>query len=470
MDRDQSSLQCRGVSLRIAGGLAIAMVLAACAVMDTGPTRAPDMPLAASRCESTLGSYALPKTLLRGEVLGTEPDPAKAQTALTALNEISIADSNRIYCLDHLSSPTARDTISVVRGSLAYKEAPPREPRTSTNLLTFVSSSSIDYTADIVTKIIRAIFIGISGKPDFAPVARSLRISDKDKLKYTLADLTFDPFDIFDVIRTNQAMRPLGFCVLLEIDALDTIALEGPRFCGDGRHLRKKRELFEAAYAQYERAIDLPTRVPGILYRPRQSFRAFVFAKDDPKRPEGWRLVQIVHLRLENISPGISVGLERALFATRRTALLFDRGALRGWCVSKQSELLAAMNIPLEVVRSIVALPTAILQVRIDEVTKSEQLVAAEKSLIVTQQQYIKYLLDPKQALPSSTMTQKGVSTIDTGAPDFPADIKSVLATTAEETAARERPDFYTIDAEFGKVCSLPSTSAGTASTADSRI
>jgi len=35
----------------------------------------------------------------------------------------------------------------------------------------------------------------------------------------------------------------------------------------------------------------------------------FVFAKDDPKRPEGWRLVQIVHLRLENISPVISVGL-----------------------------------------------------------------------------------------------------------------------------------------------------------------
>ena len=126
------------------------------------------------------------------------------------------------------------------------------------------------------------------------------------------------------------------------------------------------------------------------------------------------------------------------------------------------------MNIPLEVVRSIVALPTAIFQVRIDEVTRSDQLVAAETTLIKTQREYIKFLLDPAAAKPTSGMAQKGVSTMATGAPTFPSDLKTVLTTTDAEAAAlaraaaeREAPDFGT---EFSAVCKLPSTSAGTAS------
>src|SRR6202035_5830097 len=97
------------------------------------------------------------------------------------------------------------------------------------------------------------------------------------------------------------------------------------------------------------------------------------------------------------------VGVKRAVFATRRTALLFDRGTLVGMCVRKSSELLAATDIPLEIVRSIVALPSQILLVRIDQVTKDQTLADAENKLISLQQQYLAYLANPASAKPTDS-------------------------------------------------------------------
>ena len=432
----------RMVITYVTGALS-AIALCACSVMDTGPTRAYDT-IAGARCNSTLGSYALSKTLLRIQVKGTDVDPNNARTALTALQEVSISDPNRVYCLDHLASPTAKDEISVVRGTPAFREETPRTAQTSTSLLTFVSSNTIDYTADIIRKVIRTIFIALSGDANFAPVARSLLPTDNPTI--VLADLTFDPFNIVDVVRINEALRPLGFCILLEIGSYDTVTRDGRRFCSDHKYLRQQRARFEEAYATYEQAIDLPARVPGILYRPRQPFRVFIYAKDDPGGLNNWRLVRTAHLKLENISPVLSLGVERAIFSARRTAFLFDRGALVGWCVSKRSELLAAMEIPLEVVRSIVALPSAVLMVRIDEVTKNNELLSAERDLIKVQRQYISFLLDPKATTSPIPSKSKDTTPLPTKAPSLPKDFN--FKTDTE----RQAPEFQ----DFSEVCTQP--------------
>jgi hypothetical protein len=391
-----------------------------------------------------LGSYALPKTLLRVEVKGTDLDPAKAQTIMTALEEVTVADDDRIYCLDHLSSPTAKDDINIVRGAPVI--APPygRNNQTSTNLLSFISSNSIDYTADIIRKLIRAAFIAISGKPDFTPIARSLK-ADTPDLKL-LANITFDPFSTFDVVRANSQLRSLGYCVLLEIGDVDTVAVEGQRFCSNHRYLEERRARFAEAYANYQRASDLPSSTPGILYRPRIPFRVFVYAKDDPKGSTAWKLVQTAQLKLENISPVVSIGVNRAIFSARRTAFLFDRGVLVGWCVSKRSELLSAVEIPLEVVRSIVALPTQVLQVRIDEVTKSNELLRAQTDLIKLQRQYISYILDPKADKPTST--QKASTN-----PALPTPPAAVFDPAFVGDGAREAPA-----TGFDQVCADPTS------------
>jgi hypothetical protein len=418
---------------RLLASLTAAAVLTACTVVDTESIRFPYA--AGARCDSRLGSYSLPKTVIRVEVMGTDPDPKKALTVLTALDEISIADGDRMYCLDHLASPTAKDDINVVRGMPASLPTPPRLARTSTNLLTFVASNTIDYTADIIRRIVRAIFIGISGKPDFTPVARSLKVADG--ATYPLADDTFDQFNVADVIRINRTLRPLGYCVLLELGSFDAVAQEGQRFCSDHQYLRQRRERFDEAYLAYDKAVDLPARVPGILYRPRQPFKMFVYAKDDPKGPESWRLVYTTYLKLENISPVISLGVERAIFSARRTAFLFDRGALTGWCVSKKSELLAAVEIPLEM-----------FMVRIDQATKSDELMGAERDLLKLQRQYIQYLADPKATKPTTDAKGGALTGVES-----PADAVFTPAFQAE--GDRQAAVFD----EFNPVCAAPAQS-----------
>jgi hypothetical protein len=152
-------------------------------------------------------------------------------------------------------------------------------------------------------------------------------------------------------------------------------------------------------------------------------------------------------MKLENISPVISLGVERAIFAARRTALLFDRGTLVGWCVSKSSELLAAMDIPLEVVRSIVALPTAILQVRIDEVTRSNDLVAAERDLISLQRQYLAFLLNGNAT--SSPLPDKKKVALKADQTKAPA------ALTDFDFAADTKRQAASFD-DFSQVCTPP--------------
>jgi hypothetical protein len=390
-----------------------------------------------------LGSYALPKTLLRIEVMGDVPDPAQAMTALTALEEISVTDANRVYCLDHLSSPSAKDDIKVIRGIPPQTNTPPRTVQTSTNLLTYLSSNTIDYTADILRKIVRAIFIGISGQSDFKPVARSLKLTSSP-LIYKLANFTFDPFDTQDLLRTNRELRPLGFCVLLELGDVDTVAREGTRFCSNPGYLRQARARFDDAFAIYDQAADLPARVPGIVYRPRQQYRLYVYANDDPKGGSTWNLVQTMHVKMENISPVVSVGVDRAIFSARRTALVFDRGVLVNMCVSKRSELLAVAEIPLEVVRSIVALPAAIITVRIDEVTKSRELMGVERDLIRLQRQYIEYLADPNKTPPTYGTGKDGSI--------FPA----APAVAVFDPAFVDEATRQAKDDDFGQICAQP--------------
>src|SRR5262245_11754581 len=87
--------------LRPARTLAIGAALfglSACAVVDTSLVETP----VGSFCDSTLGSYSLPKTHLHLVVEGSSNDPANAGAVLTTLEEITVVDGSRSYCLNFL--------------------------------------------------------------------------------------------------------------------------------------------------------------------------------------------------------------------------------------------------------------------------------------------------------------------------------------------------------------------------------
>jgi hypothetical protein len=77
----------------------------------------------------------------------------------------------------------------------------------------------------------------------------------------------------------------------------------------------------------------------------------------------------------------------------------FDEGALIGMCTVKTSELLGAVQIPYEVVKSIVALPTEIFEFKIGNTSDNIELVQAESALLNAQRQYLDFLDDNTKTL-----------------------------------------------------------------------
>jgi hypothetical protein len=61
-----------------------------------------------------------------------------------------------------------------------------------------------------------------------------------------------------------------------------------------------------------------PRGVRGIYYRPRAAYSMSIYVKDDPGGGQKWRLGKVQPMRMENISPVIALGVDRALFAARQ--------------------------------------------------------------------------------------------------------------------------------------------------------
>lgn len=93
---------------------------------------------------------------------------------------------------------------------------------------------------------------------------------------------------------------------------------------------------------------------------------------------------------MENIMPIVSVGIDRAMFATRPISLVFDDGTLQTVCISKGSEVAGFIDIPLDIVYGMIALPSQTLQVTFDDLRISRELKLAQQRLQDAQQQYLK--------------------------------------------------------------------------------
>lgn len=100
-----------------------------------------------------------------------------------------------------------------------------------------------------------------------------------------------------------------------------------------------------------------------------------MYIKDDPNGRGVWRLGQIKNFHMENMMPILSVGISRAIFPTQRTGLVFDDGTLTNVCISKGSELESAIEIPLDVIYGLIALPSEMVRAAINDATAAKSLL-----------------------------------------------------------------------------------------------
>lgn len=328
-------------------------------------------------CESHLGAYYLPKTYLKVVIeqvtskVGSGPE--RTYNEIKELREVRKPDRSQGYCFDYRASPTAKEKVDVVR--------------TPDFLFSYISTEALDQSAYILKTLARALFIGLSGNKDFQP----FRADQVTEVRNIVFDAEFDPFDVQQSATINDALTAFQLCLVLENHTFDPRQHTINSYCNKPLAVGKR----EAARAKHAGTLPhVRKQARGIVYRPRLPYNLYAFI-----RTKGtWSLAATEIVHLENEAPNLVIGVERTFFANRRATLVFDAGSLKNVCIHKTSELEQLSTVPLEIAGSIAALPTNILQVRIENTTNHKNLVEAERQLVQTQLKHLTFLKDPSQA------------------------------------------------------------------------
>ena len=361
------------------------VLCAGCRVVDTttvavgAPTEGANYP-ATGRigCHSDLGAYRLPETLLQVRI-EAEYSPGTGTIENYGYEVMPVVRGSRhAFCLDYHSNPLSKDTIKIKRATQGNGNQ-----GSGQGLLQLVSSNAVDFTGIVIRKLTRAFFVARSGNAGFQMYpgrAAYLEQQGADTQKYRAVDLEFDPLDRKAVAEANDRLRHFGLCLTLGEHTYDTARWDVQSYCDNPvdslTHLGWTDGMTEPKYG------TRATKLAGVAYRPKLSYGLYVYGKTDPTGPEPWVLKELKEIALENRAPVLVLRVKGAIFAQRRTVIAFENGALTGFCVSKSAEGAGFVEVPVEIIRSIVALPTQILQVRIDQTNGQAELNAIHRQII----------------------------------------------------------------------------------------
>jgi hypothetical protein len=396
--------------------LCVALALGSCAMAESVPINRMNL----LGCETDSGAYYLSKTHLEVTVErvklvdATTKEVAGVFNRIRGITEKRKPDRRHGFCLDYLASPTADEKVYIQKDD-KY-------------LLKLISTQAIDQSAYILKNIINAIFIGISSGAgqDF----RGLTSGLEEVVDGIAFRAQYDPFDPSDSAFINASLTELGFCLVLENRTFDPNQETIDSYCSNpGGHGRlRPGAAFKPEDAPAQAIAETGSR--GILYRPLLPYNYYLFVKQGGGGKR-WKLRHTQVVKLENVSPIISVGIDRSFFANRRSALLFNEGALKNICIYKSSELLEVSTIPLAIANNMAALPTNILQLKIDNSNNFRELAAAEDQLIAAQLRHLEVLkdLEAAQSSPESLQAARAAYT----APVVEANVRKTAIGLDEE-------------------------------------
>ncbi|WP_370193859.1 MULTISPECIES: hypothetical protein [Aurantimonas] len=410
-----------GVGFRPSAVVAALGLLAGCSMVGSVSIDAiPGMVPAGPGCNTTLGSYVLPKQVLAFTI--TESDAGASHQITRPTLKTTADDPERFsFCLDHLENPLSDDRVIVQYASLGQVSKPDagsgqsgdatqRKP-IRTSFLETIAANGEDRSVIIVRKVIQAVFNILS--------QTGLRLRSTTlgpRASNVVASHEVDPLDPGALAEVNAAVRRFGFCLMVEDLTFDRKAATVDEFCNRPQQiaLSNPSPRMEVLARQTYFAGAKPTT--GVFYRPKRPYGLYIFTKDDPEGPGPWRLSLIEEIELNNLSPVISVGVDRALFTDQRTALVFDAGTLKNVCIGRAGQLASLIDIPLDIIYGIVQLPGERLRVAANSAGVSQQLLETQNNLFQLQQAYIDYLANPDASMAdTSTIDASKAGTLQIG-------------------------------------------------------
>jgi hypothetical protein len=348
-------------------------------------------------CSSTLASYSLPKSVVHLTISSEVGRP------LLTLDDAPtrVPDNQFTFCLDHLKNGFADDSVRVEKNKMSDDN----KTVSASPFLTLVASHATDRSVDVIRKLILTAFRILSGNAGFTSARSAI---GEIGTRVVTKDFAFDPFDQREVAGINNELSPLGFCVVLEDYNFDVYRQPVGKYCDNPRDINASFPSKKATVLRSQHFL-IPKPTAGIFYRPRADHAVSVYTNDDPGSGKPWRLMARKWMPFENASPVLSVGIGRAVFATRRTGLIFDQGMLQNVCIAKGSEVAGFVNIPLDIVYGIIALPGQTIQGTVNNFTTRRKLIEAQEQLVAAQEAYIQYLSTPA-AIDIPAEVQKGAS------------------------------------------------------------
>lgn len=310
---------------------------------------------AAHRGDSAVSiPYSLPRGLIKIHVARDEHDVLEVDV----LDVVYEPDPAHQYYLTYDHSAFSTDTVSI--------------QTTDTGLLKKISAQSKDERGEVLKKLVELAtetgkaFIGARGKA----------IDPYPTFSY---ETLFDPTLKEDRDRLIADLGEYG----VEILELDAAPLGGA--------------LSRGAAQDCNRGACFRLAVPHkfvIAYRNQPTI-----AFPDPTPARG-----TADILIPNGSPILAVEINRYAFVEAKTEVEFENGMLTKVSLDKPSEAVGFMEIPIDIAKSIVSIPSALFDFKIKSMNDDQRLNAAQMNLIDSQMR----LLEKQQELLDSQDDAKG--------------------------------------------------------------
>lgn len=289
----------------------------------------------------TMG-YFLPKGLIRMQL---KPDPLKPNDLQLTTSVRYIQDPGYFFTLKYLPMTTFDDNIDVKLTEQGFLDA--------------ILVTTTDKKREIVGKVIE-IAKEIAKIATFPGAVK--KIEDKKK-KVPNIDVEFDP-DLFLNAERGTERR----------------ILEDRFFKPYNIKVQLKRTFPHGRFTKQG-----PTDQKGIYYRPLLPYELSV-------EYEAEAIYKNETILLPNEAPIMAIDLTRGAFIKKAMTLNFKNGILTQITVDKPSEVLAALDIPLDIAKAIVSLPTELIQFKVTYSSENKKLYDALLQEIQAKDALIDYL------------------------------------------------------------------------------
>lgn len=315
------------------------LVLSACsrAVLQSSVT---PRPVDQNITQPDAMGYFLPKGLIRVQLKPKGTNDLELTTSVRYTQ-----DPNYFFTFQYLPKATFEDAIAV--------------KLTEQGFLDTIEVTTTDKAREIVSKVIE-IAKEVAKITAFPGAVAQIKAEAK---KIPNIDVEFDPDLFLDQNRKteretfeNKFFKPYNIVVNL------------------------KRTFPEGSYPKQG-----PVDQKGIYYRPLLPYEFSFTLKE-------FALYKNETISLPNEAPILAVNLTRGPFIAKKMSLTFKNGILTEMKVTKPSEVLAGLEIPLDIVKAIVAVPTELIQFKVSYSSENKKLYDALLQEIKAKDALIDYM------------------------------------------------------------------------------